>query len=245
MRSDWLGPLRSVLDGWDTVVDVFFRDDDAGWEDERLHALLERFSHRQMPIDLAVIPRALSPGLAETLLERRRRDPLGLHQHGYAHVNHEAAGRKCEFGLGRAAADQGRDLRAGRERLSELLGPALDSIFTPPWNRCTEVTGECLAAVGVKALSRDRTAPSLGRTDLQEIPVQVDWCGLRARSEAPWSDLGSALAERFAEPNGQALGLMLHHAVMDGDDLDRLDELLVLLRDHDKAFPRLMGDLLN
>ena len=37
----WLDPLRAALDDTPRPVDFFFRDDDAGWDDERLFAMLE------------------------------------------------------------------------------------------------------------------------------------------------------------------------------------------------------------
>ncbi len=247
MRSDWLSPLRSVLAERDAPLTVFFRDDDAGWDDVRLNALLDCFAPTATPIDLAVIPASIGEPLADSLLERRARNPavLGLHQHGYAHVNHESEGRKCEFGPARASEDQHRDLLAGKERLTRLLGPALDSLFTPPWNRCTEITGECLAALGFSGLSRDRTALPLQRDDLPELPVHIDWCGIRARSNSPWEDLGKALALHVVNPPESAVGIMLHHAVMDEDDLGHLDGLLALLAGDGTVHRRLMRQCLS
>src|SRR3954467_1577014 len=92
-RADWPNLLDS-LDRSEAPVDVFFRDDDAGWADERLLELIDRFAAHGLPLDLAVIPMELSAVLAERLAER----PVGLHQHGYAHTNHQLEGRKCEFG---------------------------------------------------------------------------------------------------------------------------------------------------
>ena len=40
-------------------VPVFFRDDDAGWDDTRLFELLDRFAACSLPVDLAVIPMEL------------------------------------------------------------------------------------------------------------------------------------------------------------------------------------------
>ena len=142
--SSWLQPVEDALDAAPAPVPVFFRDDDAGWGDERLLALLDAFAERELPVDLAVIPRELDAGLARELRAR----PVGLHQHGLAHVNHEREGRKCEFGPARDAAAQRRDIAEGRERLTGLLGDRVDPIFTPPWNRCTTDTGRVLAELG-------------------------------------------------------------------------------------------------
>src|SRR5215216_1787878 len=99
--TTWLRPVESALESVD-VAKFFFRDDDAGWGDERLLALLDVFEARGTWVDLAVIPRALDAGLAPELLARER---VGLHQHGLVHANHEPEGRrKCEFGPARSAS---------------------------------------------------------------------------------------------------------------------------------------------
>ena len=100
--TDWLDPVRASLDGRNAPVAFFLRDDDGGWDDEALLALLDTVERRGMPIDLALIPDACGAPLARRL---RDRDSKGvhLHQHGRAHVNHELGGRKCEFGPSRSA----------------------------------------------------------------------------------------------------------------------------------------------
>jgi len=59
----WLEPLRQVVERATVPVDFFFRIDDVGWEDDRLFPLLDLFEQRAVPIDLAVIPQALTPGV--------------------------------------------------------------------------------------------------------------------------------------------------------------------------------------
>jgi hypothetical protein len=231
--ADWYAPIRTALTQRADPCTIFFRDDDAGWNDARLAALLGRFAAHAVPIDLAVIPTALSRALIRDLLKRISiGDPVGLHQHGYAHLNHETTGRKCEFGPSRSLVAQHIDIKTGRAVLGDIFGPLADPIFTPPWNRCTADTVSCLEALGFRALSRDAGARPLAGTTLDELPVAVDWCKLRPPGSPP-----SALAERIAgqiasEP---IVGIMLHHAVMDDADLLPLDELLPMLRTHARA----------
>jgi hypothetical protein len=230
----WLRPLREALDAAPEPVTFFFRDDDAGWRDGRLMALLDVFAARALPIDLAAIPVDMAPDIAGLLLERAERtQPLALHQHGYAHVSHETEGRKCEFGPARRFAAQLADIGAGRRRLQELLGPALEPVFTPPWNRCTEATGACLRELGIAVLSRDRTAVALGLDGLRELPVQVDWFAKRNGVRLGRDAVGEQLAARAAEP--APLGVMLHHAEMDTEDLTAMSELLQLICAHERA----------
>jgi hypothetical protein len=216
--SPWLRPLREALDAAPEPVTFFFRDDDAGWRDDRLMALLDVFAERAVPIDLAAIPLDMTPQLADALLARAERQPLGLHQHGYAHTSHETEGRKCEFGPARSADAQLHDIGDGRRRLLELLGPALQPIFTPPWNRCTADTGHAIVALGFYVLSRESRAQPLGIGGLDEIPIHVDWVKPDAITR-----LAGAIAD------GGRTGVMFHHAEMDADELARADELLALL----------------
>jgi hypothetical protein len=224
--------LRNLLLSLDETaqpVEVFFRDDDAGWEDERLLELVARFAEHGLPLDLAVIPTTLHDALAGKLADSH----AGLHQHGYAHTNHEVEGRKCEFGPARGFDSQRADIAAGRERLRELLGDRVDPFFTPPWNRCTRDTGEALVALDFTLLSREHRAEPLGL--LPELPVHLDV----ARLSAPELD------ERFAGHvrAGGPVGVMFHHGVMEPADMTRASELLALLAGHERVVPRAMREL--
>lgn len=228
--TGWLAPVADALERRSAPLELFIRDDDAGWGDERLFALLDCCAGHGCPIDLAVIPTAARDALADALIARRRGGArIGLHQHGYAHANHEADGRPCEFGSARSAAAQQRDIAEGRRLLLGLFGPALDPTFTPPWNRCVPLTGACVLAAGLAAISRDRTASPLATAGLTECAIDVDWF---ARAKGVRLDRGAWAARLAADVTAATapLGLMLHHAVMDREELAALDELLTLLR---------------
>ncbi len=221
--------LLLSLDESAQPVEVFFRDDDAGWEDERLLELIARFAEHGLPLDLAVIPAELSEPLAAALLATH----AGMHQHGYAHTNHQREGRKCEFGPARDRAAQRADIAAGQERLQALLGERLDPFFTPPWNRCTRDTGEVLVELGFALLSREHKAEPLSL--LPELPVHLDVARL-----AP-----EELDTRFAAhvEAGGPIGVMFHHGVMEPDDMRAASELLALLAAHENVIPRAMAEL--
>ena len=213
----WLDPVTTALDAAPAPVEVFFRDDDAGWGTDRLIALLDVFARHDLPLDLAVIPAALDDELAAELTSRAAAQRLRLHQHGYAHHNHEPEGRKHEFGPHRSRDEQQRDIAAGAARLQHLVG-ATEPIFTPPWNRCTADTGHAIVALGFYVLSRESRARPLGIGGLDEIPIHVDWVKPDAITR-----LAGAIAD------GGRTGVMFHHAEMDADELARADELLALL----------------
>lgn len=228
--NHWQQILNPRFDAADSPIRFFFRTDDGGWNDAALQRLVLQFAQREVPLDVALIPESVTEPLADWL--RARLGPLlGVHQHGFAHVNHEPAGRKCEFGPSRAFTVQRADITRGWERLDRLLRGRLDPIFTPPWNRCTSETARALVERGFEALSRDVTATALAPSvRLRELPVAVDWMKHRV-GDAP--DVG-AIARLIAERVGHRspIGIMLHHAVMTDADFEALDSLLQLLRAH-------------
>jgi peptidoglycan/xylan/chitin deacetylase (PgdA/CDA1 family) len=236
----WLDPVQEELDSAPAPVDVFFRDDDAGWRDDRLIALLDLFEQHALPLDLAVIPAALERSLAAEL-RARAGARLGLHQHGFAHRNHEPDGRRFEFGPWRPYGAQRRDIEAGAGRLAALLGDVVQPIFTPPWNRCTSDTGRCLLELGFRALSRESRAAPLGLPGLRELPVGVDWCGRRHGVRFTAREAAERLAGALRD--GGPVGVMFHHAVMDAADLAGAGELLALVAEHPRAVPRPMREL--
>jgi hypothetical protein len=226
----FLSNLLHSLDRSPRRLEVFFRDDDAGWGDDRLLALIDRFAERKLPLDLAVIPAELSARLASALLER----DVGLHQHGYSHANHEVEGRKCEYGASRRADLQRADILRGREVLTEFLGARLDPFFTPPWNRCTRDTAAALSELGFALLSREHRAEPFGL--LPELPVHVDVARL-----AP-DELDAHFAA-LVDSGAGPIGVMFHHAVMEQEDFARAGELLALLAGHENVIPRRMAEL--
>jgi predicted glycosyltransferase/broad specificity phosphatase PhoE/peptidoglycan/xylan/chitin deacetylase (PgdA/CDA1 family) len=236
----WLAPVARALDEAAEPVTWFFRDDDAGWDDPRLRALVSTFARREAPIDLAVIPQALEPPLARELATLWDAGTVRLHQHGLSHRNHEPEGRACEFGPHRDEATQRRDVEAGRDRLLSLLGPRLDPIFTPPWNRCTADTGRILASLGL-ALSRESRARALDVPGLVELPVSVDWLKKRDGRRLSREEIGALMAR--AVRGGGPVGVMFHHAEMDARDVAQAGRMLDLLQKHSGAEWRPMREI--
>jgi hypothetical protein len=244
--SGWLDPVRAALDAAPGPVRFFVRDDDAGWSNDRLLHLLDLLAERSLPVDLAVIPSELTTDIASRLVARAEAAPrgrIGFHQHGFAHRNHESEGRKCEFGPSRTRSAQGKDIERGWRRLGELLGPLVDPIFSPPWNRCSADTGHCLVDLGFRALSRDVTAEPLGLSRLQEVPVRVDWFAKHKGVRLSREELGRRVAEGLG--SREPFGLMLHHAEMDAGEREAAGELLSLMSGSDRVIPVRMGELLD
>ena len=238
--SSWLDPVRRALDLAAEPATFFFRDDDAGWSDDRLFRLLDLFSGHDLPLDLAVIPRATTPALAREIRARIQAsgELIGLHQHGFAHKNHETEGRKCEFGSSRSGAQQERDIESGKALLAEFFGPLVRPIFTPPWNRCTAVTADCLLRLGFRTLSRDKSAKPFGLAGLQELPVSIDWFARHKGSRLDLNRVGELIAG--AIDDSEPIGIMFHHALMDEGERRVAGELLRLLATNDRARCALM-----
>ena len=214
--------LRNLVSGIndrDRPVTVFFRDDDGGWANERLEALCDRFVACGTALDLAVIPGALDTDAEFALRRNLRRhgDLLHLHQHGYTHTNHQHSGRKCEFGNDRDLQAQRRDIVKGRSRLQEMFGDWVEPIFTPPWNRCTSSTCAALAGLNFAGISRVAGSSEIDCHGLVDVSIAVDWQKSRAGVRLSRPDFFQYANRRFAEHD--VVGVMLHHELMDDEEL--------------------------
>ncbi len=212
----------------------FFRDDDAGWDDVALAALLDAFEPHGLPLDVAAIPEETTAETAHLLTTRAAsgRNDVVVHQHGLRHVNHEAEGRKCEFGVSRSREQQLDDVAQGRDLMGSLFGD-VPAVFTPPWNRCAPWTPEVLAELGFAVLSRDVTAGLAGVPGLAEVPVTVDWFAKVRKVPVDRAGRGTLLAAAAA--SDAPVGVMLHHAVTPAEDRADLGELLALVAGHPAA----------
>ena len=154
--TGWLDPLRAALDARSAPVWFFFRDDDAGWDDPALEALLDVFEPHGLRWTWPRSRWRRRPGPWSSSPAGRTAvaTTSGSTSSGLAHVNHEPEGRKCEFGVSRPPEQQREDIAHGRDVLRGLFGD-LPSVFTPPWNRCAPWTAEVLHDLGFTALSRD------------------------------------------------------------------------------------------
>lgn len=225
-----LSILEAALYARTEPLRIFFRDDDAGWADDRLECLCARFRERALPLDLALIPKAMDVR-STAVLERLHAQAGGLlhlHQHGFAHLNHQLQGRSAEFGADRSLDEQLDDIASGWRLLVSRLGESIEPIFTPPWNRCSQATVDALEALDFRCLSRITGSQSLLTEHLVELPVAIDWLKKRDGKRLAWKgfcDHAAPMLEK--EP---VVGVMLHHENMPDDDLADLDQLLDLLQ---------------
>lgn len=227
--TDAFDSVRAALDAGDAPVSFFFRNDDGGWDDDALYRFLAVPADRGVVIDIATIPAAMTAAQADRLKDfMRGAGAARIHQHGFAHCNHEPNGRKCEFGPSRPMQRQWADIRLGWKRLADFFDGAVDRVFTPPWNRCNADTAAALARENFSIVSCDDTAAALGEPGLIETPISVDW---QKTNETKGYENGPV--ERIAaliRANAPSIGVMTHHAVMSPERLKAFAGLLDILR---------------
>ena len=221
--------VAKVLSERQTPVRVFFRNDDGGWADERLRELTNEFIEQDLPLDIAVIPDALTEASVDVigaLLEAG--DRVAIHQHGFSHVNHQLSGRSCEFGSDRNYEQQQSDIARGQQKLADTFGTQVTPIFTPPWNRCTSDTAVALQSLGFQQLSRIINSEPIDKA-VPEIPVAVDWLKKRKGERLKTHELVNYISGLF-DTEDEIIGVMLHHEHMDQENRDLLRQLVDTLR---------------
>ena len=224
---------------------VFFRADDVGIPSLHFSQLIECFKKHSMPLCLATVPAWLSENRLKDL---RRLTGSGSnqwcwHQHGYLHRNFEKSGKKQEFGPARSPLLIDNSLAAGRERLEKLLGDDFLPVFTPPWNRCSDIALQALVDQGFHAVSRDFGARPETPTKLPDFQVRVD---LHTRKElSPQNSFDTMLNEIEEGLASGLCGIMIHHQRMNAQALELLDLLLEKMQKHGKILPVHFGDMLK
>jgi hypothetical protein len=227
--------LINALEEWQAearVIDIFFRDDDVDEDVDSLRPLLDLFLTLQTPVNLEVIPGLLTDA-AIRMLRQCPPSLVELNQHGWRHVNHEREGRKCEFGASRSYEQQLEDIADGQRRMNEAFGDGWSPVFTPPWNRCAEVTFRALDQLGYAALSKSHDEHPATGHKFREISITLDlnrWKGDPAM-KSPESIIGELVTQMYEL---DTIGIMLHHKVMDSTAFSLLERLIETLR----AYPR-------
>ncbi len=195
-------------------VKVFFRADDIGVPGHNFTRMVNLFLGYRLPLCLAVVPAWLTRQRWEALepFAENGGDLLCWHQHGWRHCNHETQGKKQEFGPGRPVSAVARDLERGKQRLEDLLNRRFDRFFTPPWNRCTRETMDCLVKLGFDGISRSAGSRPGPPGMLRDYSINVD---LHTRKESAaslgWDAFFSELSQGMATG---VCGIMLHHMRM-------------------------------
>lgn len=230
-------PLDIEVDRWRAAgleCRLWLRDDDLIADSDNFQKLIALMRKYDTQVMCSIIPATLDTGFARTLLADEH---VIYVQHGYAHKNHEPQGQeKSEFGLARPLAKRIADIRAGFYKLDQALGDNFCKVFVPPWNHIADELVPILRVMGYCGLSRHglQRYPTTAES-IHQFNTHVDitnWGApesQRARPlEAVILDLSRILAaKRTSSGNLQeAIGILLHHRVMNPDSWIVLERLL-------------------
>ncbi len=211
------------------TVKLWWRDDDATRQNDKLDRLLAIAARFNIPVALAVIPHESNGSLARLLAHA---DNVFSLQHGFAHANYALPEQpENEYGPERGLAERIAELAKGRELLESL--PNFVPVLVPPWNRLSSDLLGYLPAIGLRGLSmwgpRPRARPVLG---LQQLNVHVDvmnwetkrFCG---RDQALTQLILHLRNRRLGKVDAdEPTGIMTHHSFHDEDAWTFLSELL-------------------
>jgi len=229
-RGKWVETLSETLDllqDTQKEIKIFLRDDDSDEDSEPLRHLLDISLSRHVPLSLAVIPGALTDSAIWLFKDHKRAAPtlLEIHQHGWLHINHEKEGRKCEFGPSRSYQQQWDDIAQGKAIMEQAFPMRFFPAFTPPWNRCTAETFKVLDDLRFHVLSKDQGNSRVRGYQFQEVSITLDlyrWKGGATMKEP--EEIVNALRSQMRE--GNTVGLLLHHKIMNAEAFAFFDCLL-------------------
>lgn len=193
-------------------VQLWWRDDDAVAPTVSLDRLLDLSRTYSVPITLAVIPEPTGAALADRLAGLVG---ISVAVHGWSHRNHAPAGeKKQELGAHRPVDIVLEELGHGFDKLHGLHGDRFVPVLVPPWNRMAGCNVPGLPALGFQAISLfGAAAPSRLRRINTHVDL-MDWHGTGGCR--PPDALFGDLAGVVERPDSDAIGLLTHHLVHDG-----------------------------
>lgn len=149
--------LQQELDRWSDAgleASLWWRDDDATRDCDRLQQLFSLSQRCQVPLAIAAIPSRLHASLVDAV---NKHTQVTVLQHGYTHQNHADAGElKLELGGLRDIQTISSDLHLGFEQLDDQFGVQFCPVLVPPWNRIDESVLPRLREVGLHGISTYR-----------------------------------------------------------------------------------------
>lgn len=194
---------------------LFWRDDDAVADTQQLRRLIALAERHEAPLLVAAIPAHAEPSLG-ALLRASARTTGAVH--GWAHADHAPVGEKpCEIGRHRPLETVLGELRAGREKLGDMLDGRVSGLLVPPWNRIHDEVLAHIGEAGFAGVSTHGWADA--RVPAATVNVHVDnihWSGGRVGREAEW--IFAELARNLGEARRRghrAVGVLTHHLAHD------------------------------
>jgi peptidoglycan/xylan/chitin deacetylase (PgdA/CDA1 family) len=225
--------LRKTIDDAERQgrkIRLWLRDDDAVEPTGSLERLLELTQIHEIPVTLAVIPKATG----DALVNRLKDAPLAsVALHGWSHQNHAPTGeKKQELGAHRPAPVVLAELQQGFDKLATLHSERFVPMLVPPWNRLAPTLWPELPALGLKLLSVFGKEKEGSPIPLMNTHVDImDWHG--TGGARPAADIFAELAGWIARDNRPAvIGVLTHHLVHDIAAWEFLEALFAITATH-------------
>lgn len=209
---------------------LMFRADSIGVPGKKLNRLLDLFMEYNVPLSLAVVPFWLYESRWKVIKKRipgNKKNLFCWHQHGWRHANNSENGKKYEFGQDCYLSDIIDDLEQGWVRLETVMGRDFYPAFTPPWNKCDDVTLKLIREMKYNCISRFQGKKPLVPKNLREFPVNVDFHTRQEKDQAlDWSKLFVEL--KYTLSNGYC-SIMIHHQNMNDNAFKFLEIFLKII----------------
>ena len=198
---------------------LVIRVDDVGMGGGEERSLLREIVAMGHAVNAAVVP-IHATTVAEWLvpLSTANSGRISVHQHGWRHANHEAVGRKSEFGPARPLEQKVEEIAKGKALLEETFGPAFTSVFCPPWNRVSDELLDICHALGFAGISGFGQLSLPG--SMRDISANIDVTKACRIGVSPHDGLLFATTEVIAR--SQPPRLMIHPNVLTNKETEEL-----------------------
>jgi hypothetical protein len=231
-----VNPERRLAAALDAAPGARFwwRDDDAGAEDERLLPLLRLATARRAPLALAVVPAWLAAGTVRQVLGTAAATVL---QHGIAHANHALPpAKKIELGGSADVSRLLRELAHRRTTLRHAFGDRFLTVLVPPWNRIAPALLSRLSEAGFTGISTFGPRAADTSPGVTRVNTHLDLTLWHENARPmPLDDALDALTRLVTRHRDEPIGILSHHQVMDAGAFATLDRILALVQDHPSA----------
>lgn len=239
---EWMH-LIEELDQWSAqgkAATFWWRDDDAGADEESLRSLLLQRGRLDVPLALAVVPEWLDPAVAQMI---READDVVALQHGVSHADRTSGSRRrMELASEALASGLRQALIRSRKALLLSMRPTMIDVMVPPWNRIDDDVLSILPGCGFSGLSvcGPRHRQYQGGLLVNNVHIDIiDWkAGRRFAGEETClrAAIGHLAKRRLdtVDP-AEATGLMTHHLVHDGPCRAFIERFVGTTRDHPAA----------
>lgn len=220
---------------WNTLIELlkkkkthfWFRDDDAGIDDDSLEILINYLNNLNIPILIAAIPTKTNSILATKL---KKYPNVLIGQHGYSHEN-KSLKDQSEYPNNRNLEEVKKELSIGRKKLQEEFQTQYLDIFIPPWFEISKDTIELLKKENYIAMS-NYWENQINEFNLIEANCQIDLIDWDKAYTFGGEDfvLAQIINELQKEKTEYNIGILLHHERIGKESYYFLDKLIKIIQ---------------